>query len=52
VKYSFKTGKQTGVLFDVKNTRGAKVEKIEGYVMSPTEKHILIQTGTKPVYRH
>jgi len=52
VKYSFRTGKQTEVLFDVNTARGPKVEKIDGYVMSPTGKRILIQTDTKKIYRH
>ena len=52
VKYSFRTGKQTEVLFDVNTARGPKVEKIDGYVMSPTGRRILIQTGTKKIYRH
>ena len=52
VKYSFRTGKQTEVLFDAATARGPKVEKVEGYVMSPTGKRILIQTGTKKIYRH
>ena len=51
LKYSFRTGKQTGVLFDVSTARGPKLSKVEGYVMSPTGKHILIQTDTKPIYR-
>ena len=52
VKYSFRTGKQTEVLFDVNTARGPKVEKIDGYVMSPTGKRILIQTQTRGIYRH
>ena len=52
VKYSFRTGKQTEVLFDVNTARGPKVEKIDGYVMSPTGKRILIQSDTKKIYRH
>lgn len=51
VKYAFKTGKQTGILFDAKNTRGANIQRIDGYKMSPDGKHILIQTETKAVYR-
>ena len=51
LKFSFKTGKQTGVLFDAEKARGMKVTKIDGYIMSPTGKHILIQTETTPVYR-
>jgi len=51
VKYSFKTGKQTGVLFDSKSARGPKVERVDGYVMSPDGQRMLIQTKTKAVYR-
>ena len=52
VRHSFKTGKQTGVLFDASTVRGAKIDRVEGYVMSPDGKNILIQTGTKAIYRH
>ena len=52
VKYSFRTGKQTEVLFDASTARGPKVESIDGYIMSPTGRRILIQTDTKSIYRH
>ena len=52
VQYSFRTGKQTGVLFDAEKARGAKVDRVEGYIMSPDGKRILIQTKTKSIYRH
>jgi dipeptidyl-peptidase-4 len=39
------------VLFDVEKARGAKLKKIDGYVMSPTGKRLLIQTETKSIYR-
>ena len=48
---SFKTGKQTGVLFDANTARGAKIDRVEGYIMSPDGKNILIQTETKSIYR-
>lgn len=51
VEYSFKTGKQTGVLFDVDNTMGEKITSFDGYTMSPDGKKMLIQTETKPIYR-
>ena len=36
---SFKTGQETGVLFDLSKARGAaKLERIDGYIMSPDEK--------------
>lgn len=53
VTYSFRNGEQTGVLFDASNTKGkTRLEHIDGYIMSPDEKNILIQTETKPIYRH
>lgn len=52
VAYSFRTGQQVAVLFDADNTKGqAKVSRIDGYVMSPDEKNILIRTQTKSIYR-
>ena len=52
VKYSFRTGKQTEVLFDAATARGGGVERVEGYVMSPDGKRMLIQTNTSRIYRH
>ncbi len=50
---SFKNGEQTGVLCDVGQTKGAtKLDRIDGYIMSPDGKNILIQTQTTPIYRH
>ena len=50
---SFKTGQQTGVLFDVDNTKGKiKLSRIDGYTMSPDQKNILIRTKTQGIYRH
>ena len=51
VQYSFKTGKQTCVLFDVNKTIGEKVDDFDGYIMSPDGKRMLIRTNTKYVYR-
>lgn len=51
LKYSFKTGKQTAVLFDVDNTVGEKINKIDNFIMSPDGIRMLIQTETKKIYR-
>ena len=51
VKYSFKTGKQVGVIFDANVVRGANIGSIDGYVMSPDGRRMLIQTHTKSIYR-
>ena len=52
VAYSFKTGEKESTLFDVAQTRGkVKLERIDGYIMSPDEKNILIQTETRSIDR-
>ena len=51
VKYSYKTGKQTGILFDVNNTVGEDLDSFDGYIMSPDETKMLIRTNTKKIYR-
>ena len=51
VSYSFKTGKQVGVLFDAENTMGKKIDDFDGYILSPDGKRMLIQTKTEPIYR-
>jgi len=53
LQYSFRTGEQTGVLFDVANVKGrVVVDAIEGFQMSPDESHILLRTQTRSIYRH
>ena len=52
LRCSFKTGKVVSTLFDASTARGdAKIQSIDGYILSPDEKNILLQTNTKPVYR-
>ena len=49
--YSFQTGKKVGTLFDSQTARGPKVGSVDGYIMSPDGKRMLIQTQTKSIYR-
>ena len=51
VQYSFKTGKQTAVLFDVKHTMGSTINSFDGYELSPDGTKMLIQTATERIYR-
>ncbi|WP_024990085.1 S9 family peptidase [Segatella albensis] len=51
IRYSFKTGKQTAVLFDADKVGNGLVEEIDGYSISPDGKRLLIQTHTEYVYR-
>ncbi|MGN1376313.1 MAG: DPP IV N-terminal domain-containing protein, partial [Prevotella sp.] len=51
IQYSFKTGKQTALLFDADATIGEKVDNIDGFIMSPDGTKMLIQTKTEWIYR-
>ncbi len=51
VIYSFKTGKQVGVLFDASTARGEKLDAVDNYIISPDGSRLLIQTKTKSIYR-
>lgn len=51
VQYSFKTGQQTAVLFDVNNTQGEKISSFDGYIMSPDGTKMLISTNRQRIYR-
>ena len=50
-KYSFKTGKRTGVLFDMDQV-GEQIEDFDDYEMSADGQTLLIQTKTERIYRH
>ena len=51
-KYSFKSGQKTCTLFDVNTVKGGNLKSIDGYIMSPDENRLLIQTETHSIYRH
>lgn len=51
VQYSFKTGQQTAVLFDVNATQGEHIDAFDGYIMSPDGRYILISTKRQAIYR-
>lgn len=52
VRSSFRTGKELSILFDVATAKGrTKLERIDGYILSPDESHILLQTHTNYIYR-
>lgn len=51
VKYSYKTGKQSGILFDANTAIGPKIGSVDGFIMSPDGQKMLIQTETKAIYR-
>ncbi len=52
LKGSFKNGEIVDTLFDAATARGFDLKRIDGYQFSPDEKLILLQTGTKGIYRN
>ena len=52
VKCSFKTGEEVETVFDVATARDCTINSFDGYIMSPDESQILIQTETNKIYRH
>ena len=50
VSYSFKTGKQVAVLFDAEACK-APFQTVNGYVLSPDGKRMLVLTKRKSIYR-
>ncbi|MDR0938880.1 MAG: S9 family peptidase [Mediterranea sp.] len=51
VKYSFQTGKQVEVLFDVSTARECTFKRFDSYQFSPDGQKLLIATRTTPIYR-
>lgn len=51
VKYSFKTGKETGVIFNIDNVKGDKLDGFDDYEMTADGKYLLIETNYKRIYR-
>lgn len=51
IKYSFKTGKQVEVIFDVDKARDCTIKSFDSYTFSPDGTKILIATETKSIYR-
>ena len=51
MRCSFKNGGTVQTLFDIDKARGPKLGSFSGYIMSPDEANILIETNRKPIYR-
>ncbi len=52
IKYSFRTGKQVEVIFDVATARDCTFKKFDSYILAPDDSKLLIATETTPIYRH
>lgn len=52
VKYNYKTGKESGVVFDITKIKGAPIKSFSNYEFSGDETKILLTTDVKQIYRH
>ena len=52
VKYSYKTGNEVEVIFDIKTVKDAKISSFSNYDFSNDETKILLTTNKKKIYRH
>lgn len=52
MRYETATGKEIGALLDVERTRENKIDRIQGFVLSPDAQKILIYSESKPLYRY
>ena len=52
VKYSYQTGKQVSVIFDLGKIENAAIKSFSRYQFSDDETKILLTTDIKPIYRH
>ncbi len=51
IKYSYKTGEMTEVLFDVATARDCTFSSFDSYIFSPDGTKLLIATNTQSIYR-
>ena len=51
-KCAFKNGEVVATLFDISTARNYKLDSFDGYIMSPDEQNILIETDGKQIYRN
>ena len=51
LKHSFKTGAVTDTILNLNNVRGERLFMFDGFILSPNEETILLQTNTRRIYR-
>lgn len=52
IRYSFRTGQAVDTLFNAETVRGERLHSIDGYILSPKEDRILIQSGHTKIFRN
>jgi dipeptidyl-peptidase-4 len=52
VKYSYKTGNEVEVVFDISKVEDAEISSFSDYIFSNDETKIMLTTNRKKIYRH
>ena len=52
IAYSVKTGAKTDTLFCYAEAKGSKPATIDGYVLGPSERYLLVYGNKEQIYRH
>ncbi|MCQ2335228.1 MAG: S9 family peptidase [Paludibacteraceae bacterium] len=52
VSYSYKTGKVVETLFDHKSTQLNKLSNVDGFILSPNPRYLLVYTHSERLFRH
>ncbi|HSH19316.1 MAG TPA: DPP IV N-terminal domain-containing protein, partial [Draconibacterium sp.] len=52
VKYSYKTGKEIDIVFDITKIKDAPISEFDKYEFNADETKILLTTDIHPIYRH
>ena len=50
--YSYKTGQLTDTLFEYAAAKGHKPAEIDGFLLSPSERYMLLYANSEKIYRH
>lgn len=50
--YSYKTGAVTDTLFDINRTGKLKIDAVDGFVLSPSDRYLLVYNHSKQIFRH
>jgi len=47
----YRTGEQVDTLFSISNTKLNRLKSIDGFILSPTERYMLVKTNTQRLFR-
>lgn len=51
IAYDYRSGKQTEVLFDKSNTKLTQIDSLQGFLLSPNPRYLLVYNHKQQIYR-